>query len=202
MSTTERECTQCGRTFRGGTNQTCNPCRTTDRDCVTCGKRFRGRDRECYDCKASDRPCIACGQIVHDVKRTCERCRKQRGACQMPDCPEPKLRGRGHRYCTKHNAETELRERVQIVRRKRERQFGVTHDEFLALFAAQGGVCAICGNGNDGARQLSIDHDHGTGAVRGLLCDRCNPMLGYARDNVAVLQAAIAYLEQAITLRC
>lgn len=83
------------------------------------------------------------------------------------------------------------------MRRARERRLGVTHDEFLALLAAQDGVCAICGNGNDRGRQLSIDHDHATGAVRGLLCDRCNPMLGYARDSIAILRAAIAYLKMA-----
>lgn len=66
----------------------------------------------------------------------------------------------------------------------------------MALLDAQGGVCAICGNDEDGTgqRQLSVDHGHETGAVRGLLCNRCNPMLGYARDSIAVLQAAIEYL--------
>lgn len=121
--------------------------------------------------------------------------------CQMDGCKEPKLRGRGHKYCAKHNAEaakssTVYRERARVRegRRKRERQFGVSHDEFLAMLATQDDVCAICRNGNDGARQLSIDHDHETGAIRGLLCDRCNPMLGYARDQIPVLSAAIEYL--------
>jgi hypothetical protein len=122
--------------------------------------------------------------------------RRSNGICQMTECTELKLAGRGHKYCTQHSAESPQRERAQIVRRKRERQFGVTHDEFLAMFDAQGGACAICGNGNDGVRQLSIDHDHATGQVRGLLCDRCNPMLGYARDSIAVLEAAIEYLKR------
>lgn len=65
------------------------------------------------------------------------------------------------------------------------------------MVAAQNGVCAICGNGETSKRQrsLSVDHDHETGAVRGLLCNRCNPMLGYARDDIAILQAAISYLQ-------
>lgn len=129
------------------------------------------------------------------LARLSERNHRLHGVCQMPDCTEPKLRGRGHKYCARHSAETTQREIAQIVRRKRERQFGVRHEEFLAMLQAQDGICAICGSGNDGARQLSIDHDHATGAIRGLLCDRCNPLLGYARDNVAVLQAAIEYLE-------
>ena len=116
--------------------------------------------------------------------------------CQMPGCTEPKLPGRGHIYCSAHSAGSRQREIAQIVRRKRERQFGITHDEFLALLTAQESGCAICGNGNDGPRQLSIDHDHETGQIRGLLCDRCNPMLGYARDSIPVLLAAIEYLKR------
>lgn len=111
----------------------------------------------------------------------------------MPSCEEPKLTGR-FQYCARHSAETRLREKLQSVRRTRERKYGLTHDEYLTLLEAQGGVCAICGGTT--LHALSVDHDHGTGQVRGLLCDRCNPMLGYARDDIAVLQAAIAYLEK------
>ena len=195
QSTTRKTCTQCGSTFRGGTNQTCNPCRTIDRECITCGTTFRGRERQCYDCRASDRPCKICGHIFHDTKRICERCRKNLGTCQMSDCTEPKLRGRGHKYCIQHSTESPQRERVQLVRRKREREYGVTHDEYLALLEAQGGACAICRNSGQ-QRALAVDHDHVTSAIRGLLCDRCNPMLGYARDDIAILEAAIEYLKR------
>ena len=118
-------------------------------------------------------------------------------ACFMPECPELKLPGK-FRYCAKHSAEGPQRERTQIVRRKREREYGLTDSEFRALLEAQGGVCAICGNGETSKRYrtLSVDHDHETGAVRGLLCNRCNPMLGYARDDIAVLQGAIEYLKR------
>jgi HNH endonuclease len=79
--TIQRQCVQCGRTFRAGSNQVCNLCRTTDRECITCGKAFRGRDRECYSCKATDHPCVVCGQVFHGVKRTCERCRGTERPC-------------------------------------------------------------------------------------------------------------------------
>lgn len=125
--------------------------------------------------------------------------RPQPMACHMPGCPEPKLFGQGYRYCAKHSAEGPKRENAQLVRRARERKYGITHDEYVTLLDAQGGVCAICGNNESGRdpRQMSVDHDHKTGAIRGLLCNRCNPMLGYARDDIGVLQAAIAYLTQA-----
>ena len=126
---------------------------------------------------------------------------KKPAVCQMGACDEPKLPGRGHKYCAQHSSETEKREQLQIARRFRERTYGVTEDEFAALVEAQGAVCAICGKPEEARedkrkRSLNVDHDHITGAVRGLLCNRCNPMLGYACDDVAILEAAIAYLKR------
>lgn len=75
------------------------------------------------------------------------------------------------------------------------------------LFDRQGGRCAICGNsettpatsrhkGNLGRpRRLAVDHDHTSGLVRGLLCTRCNMLLGFSLDNPSVLLRAAEYLE-------
>ncbi len=60
-----------------------------------------------------------------------------------------------------------------------------------ALLAAQDGRCAIC---HEVAPRLAIDHDHSTGAVRGILCDPCNMGLGHFRDNPELLAEAIRYL--------
>lgn len=48
--------------------------------------------------------------------------------------------------------------------------------DYQHLYAAQGGVCALCGvsEGDSTGRRLSVDHDHRTGRVRGLLCGVCN----------------------------
>ena len=73
-------------------------------------------------------------------------------------------------------------------------KYGITLEDFHKWAEEQGGLCAICRHPPNG-RRLSVDHDHSTGRIRGLLCHNCNSMLGLARDRPAVLQAAIEYLK-------
>lgn len=80
---------------------------------------------------------------------------------------------------------------------------GLTLEDYDAMLAAQNGVCAICSRPESiqlrtirGHRQLSIDHSHVTGAVRGLLCRACNTGIAQFDDNPVFLLAAIEYLNQ------
>lgn len=58
-------------------------------------------------------------------------------------------------------------------------EYGLTWQEYEGLYDKQRGSCAICGILQDDLKQrLAVDHDHKTGEVRGLLCFRCNLMLG------------------------
>ena len=75
------------------------------------------------------------------------------------------------------------------------RKFGIGPEEFLTILAAQGGACAICKSDVSGCRDWSIDHDHETGAIRGLLCSACNLGLGKFRDCRESLMRAVRYLE-------
>lgn len=59
------------------------------------------------------------------------------------------------------------------------RKYGLTKDQYMALLEAQGGVCAICHQPDPRGIQLSVDHDHKTLRVRGLLCLPCNRHVGY-----------------------
>lgn len=65
------------------------------------------------------------------------------------------------------------------------------YQELVALY---GEKCAICGIDPLPTRRLSIDHDHATDEIRGLLCGNCNLMLGRARDSVEILTNALKYL--------
>lgn len=48
--------------------------------------------------------------------------------------------------------------------------------------------------------KLALDHDHKTGAVRGLLCHNCNRALGLFQDSISNLENAIDYLKRATTI--
>ncbi len=56
-------------------------------------------------------------------------------------------------------------------------RYGIDLCEFEAMLDRQGGGCAICRKAPDG-KHLDVDHDHVTGATRGLLCRSCNITVG------------------------
>lgn len=75
-------------------------------------------------------------------------------------------------------------------------RYGLTPEDYLLRLAAQGGCCAICHKIPRADRCLAIDHDHVTGAVRGLLCERCNNGMGALGDTPEGLLRALAYLRR------
>jgi hypothetical protein len=72
--------------------------------------------------------------------------------------------------------------------------YGITLEQYNEMLHNQKGVCAICSQSNRNGRPLVIDHDHKTGNIRGLLCDKCNPVLGYVDENIKTLNKMITYL--------
>ncbi len=84
------------------------------------------------------------------------------------------------------------------ARRKRAlAQYGLDEDLYSGLLETQGGKCAICGSleGRSGL-DLFVDHDHDTGAIRGLLCGNCNTGIGMLGDDPDRLETATAYLRK------
>lgn len=75
--------------------------------------------------------------------------------------------------------------------------YGISIEEYEAMKADQLGVCAICGKQETASnRELAVDHDHSTGAVRGLLCTNCNLGLGNLQDDPDIVRRALEYLEK------
>lgn len=81
-------------------------------------------------------------------------------------------------------------------------RYKLTIVEYEALLTKQGGCCAICKtvHAQAGGQRMQVDHDHVTKAVRGLLCRKCNLLLGNAGDNVDVLLSAVEYLKSNSTV--
>ena len=78
-------------------------------------------------------------------------------------------------------------------------KFSITIEQHKQLMVKQKGLCAICGEPENiqekgKKRRLSIDHDHKTGQVRGLLCSQCNNGLGRFKDRPDLLISAANYL--------
>lgn len=91
-------------------------------------------------------------------------------------------------YCNRKARESHKRNPIQHLLRK----YKITA-EHLELLTGQG--CAICGASFDAANvRRVIDHDHATGATRGVLCQSCNLGLGHFRDDPIALANAIDYL--------
>jgi hypothetical protein len=100
-------------------------------------------------------------------------------------CPRPVEKGK--RHCSA----------CLLAARHRMRRiaYGITPEEFAAMFRAQGGRCKLCRASDPKSKKgWVVDHCHKTKAVRGVLCQRCNLLLGYAEDSIRRLREAIRYL--------
>jgi hypothetical protein len=73
-------------------------------------------------------------------------------------------------------------------------KFGLTPDEYDRILSAQGGVCVLCDRPPTPGISLHVDHDHGTGEIRGLLCMRCNNALGLFQEDPDLLRRAARYV--------
>lgn len=84
------------------------------------------------------------------------------------------------------------------TRTLRMKTFGLTLEEYDKMLKEQKGVCAICGKINKSGNRLSVDHNHLTGRVRGLLCTTCNSALGFfdGDGGIKLLLNAIDYVRK------
>lgn len=74
-------------------------------------------------------------------------------------------------------------------------KFGISLEEYEAKLETQNNCCAVCGVSQDKvSMRFAVDHNHTTGAVRGLLCGQCNVAIGMAKEDIAILASMISYL--------
>jgi hypothetical protein len=142
------------------------------------------------------KPCASC-KIFKPVEEYALRTRRGGQEYRFSYCGECNKGKAGQYYRDRRDADPEAarkRTRKAVLR-----QYGLTPEQYDEMIAKQDGRCAICGQfpgttmGVD-RHNLTVDHDHATGAVRELLCDFCNRGLGIFRDDPDTLIAAAMYL--------
>jgi len=92
---------------------------------------------------------------------------------------------------------------VEIRAYRLKKDFGMSVNEYEQMLEKQGGVCAICKQAETRIHCITkkvirfcVDHDHKTGKIRGLLCTRCNLMIGHVNDNAPLLREAADYIDR------
>lgn len=73
--------------------------------------------------------------------------------------------------------------------------YGISQEQYAGFLRKQNRRCAICRTKENNGKDWCIDHCHRSKKVRGLLCHKCNLMLGLAKDKPRLLKSAIQYLE-------
>lgn len=135
--------------------------------CTGCGTRPPRARRGAKFCS----PCV--GRMP---KKTCTAC--------LEDFQPDMMTGRRCKPCVSKALHAK---RVASV-------YGLGPGQYEELLAFQGGLCYICER-RPVSKRLAVDHNHGSGEVRGLLCRNCNrDVLGHLRDDIYALERAIEYL--------
>jgi Recombination endonuclease VII len=160
----------------------CNNCgELKSLDCFYGNPRGRGGLRpECKDCTKQRRR----DWYLRNREREVERVRQW--ALANPDKIADRI------AAARGSAQKKLADRKSHLKRK----YGLSLEDYERMFAAQGGVCAICLETRPEERTLHVDHDHETGAIRGLLCFRCNNAIGDLREDFDLFQRAADYLDR------
>ena len=101
----------------------------------------------------------------------------------------------------RYNYKTDKNYRDKVFSRARKNTFkydyNLTIEKYNEILQQQGSRCAICGIYQSQLdKNLSVDHNHETGKIRGLLCSKCNFAIGLFNDSKDLLHRAIGYLEK------
>lgn len=129
----------------------------------------------------------------------CPQCQKLVSAAQMPlDSRHEMCRKCLLALCKENGTSAPAIRKTAdtgIPQRARLKRMGLDEATHVRMYHEQGRRCAICHFEPADRYDLAIDHDHGTGHVRGLLCGNCNTGLGFFKDDVAALGRAAEYLQ-------
>ena len=133
--------------------------------------------------------------------RICTKCKKEKPVKDFSERKFVKKNGYNSHCKQCHNEYQNTPAKKKVARnRMLLRCYNMTLEDYDQMLDKQKGVCAICGESETRRlhgviARLSVDHDHKTGKVRGLLCTNCNVGLGYL-DNKLWFSSAKQYLKK------
>ena len=74
--------------------------------------------------------------------------------------------------------------------------YGISLAKYEEMLAVQNGACDMCKRLPLGVKPLHVDHDHKTGAIRALLCRRCNSLVGFVEKHGELIPTAQQYVRR------
>lgn len=137
--------------------------------------------------------------------RTCSRCKIQK------DGREFGKRRRSHdglfeycKVCSREIRAVAYGQKLpeEIFAANLQKLHRISVDEYYRMWASQGGKCRLCADHlkETAKRKPPLDHCHKTGKIRGILCFRCNSLLG-AIEMPGFVEAAQDYLRRTAVLQ-
>lgn len=152
--------------------------------------------------------CLKCGSNLSDSNWSKSQRTRKHHVCKT--CFNTQQRDRCARWREKNpdyqkNYWNSPNGRIKTINKRLRYQYGITYEEALQIEKEQDYKCAICKkpfdqsiwhNGMTLTYLFVIDHNHSTKKVRGLLCQPCNTLIGYAKEDITILENAIAYLKK------
>jgi hypothetical protein len=135
----------------------------------------------------------------------CNRCKTKKRVCEFGrDKDTPIGYARKCRECNRNYQANRRKQRPEHCAKQHRaavlKMYGCDLYTYQTLLEKQDHKCAICRQPETNVRKgktqsLSIDHDHDSKKIRGLLCANCNVAIGMLRDDITILESAIDYLK-------
>lgn len=174
------------------------------KNCQRCGKQveLKADDPQNFQTRAGFKKKLYCGSECQsaavsaslektwiDVKTlVCPKCGAEKNADQFPLKGKTK-KGVIRRYPYCKPCHTDHQRSVKL-----EKKFNLTPEDYKTIDLFQSRVCAVCGRPPK-TKRLSVDHNHASGLIRGLLCSFCNRVIGLFRDDIARFEKVLEYLK-------
>jgi hypothetical protein len=167
-------------------------------------------DKFCYSCLL-DLPKSSFGRdkrTLDGLRSNCKECRNKYEKALRDGNLEYKIRQQENRNKWALKNPDKVRELKRkhnkgikpSVRREQalKHKFNITQDDYEKMLQSQDGLCRICHkeSNNKVQKHFHVDHNHETGKIRGLLCNKCNMGLGMFNDNKDLIKKAMDYLER------